>query len=427
MTTDVNALTELARASNIGEAEQAMRNFTAAGGTIMVIDTNGDIGWFTFAAVPLRPWASPSQPAYLPLDGTGANEWEGFIDYPDLPGAINPERGFLAASNNDMTGANTDGDPTNDGHPLLQTYPANGFRHERIVDRLEASDQHTPETMLDIVGDTYSLVGEAVSPVFLAVDRDDLSANAQALYDAIDGWGFTCPTGLATSDPDGDLSSDPDERTEALGCAAFHRVLSETWSLWIWDERDDRDWVRNPFLSAFFRALARPEELTHPDLFWDDITTATGAETRQQVLAAAFERAANRLEAQVGDDPSGWLWGRLHTLTIRADLFSSFGVNRYDEGPVAKDGGLYTVNVAPPIVGASSMSTTFGASERLICEANAEGVTCSVQLAGGQPHLRDADAYFSLFEHWLADEPVALPFDHAALDEPAIVGRPAEE
>lgn len=424
ISTDVNVLTELNRSSTVAEARDAVRSTTTIGQNWVIIDTAGDFGWFPYNTVPIRPWASAAQPAFLPLDGTGGQEWEGFVALEDLPQALNPTEGYLATANNDMTGANLDGDPANDGYPVLQSYPSMGIRHERIVDRLEESDSHTTATMLDIVGDTYSIIGELVSPQLLTVDRAGLSANAQAIYDAIDSWAFECPTGLATSDPSGDPSSDEGERSEALGCAAFHRVLGDVYVGWSADERSVNDWARGPSLSSLLRALVRPDELTNPDLFWDDVSTEDVTETQDDILRQAFEDAALQFEELVGDDPTDWLWGRVHTMTLAADLFSSLGLASYDQGPFATDGGLNTVNVANPSVGAASMNIHAGPSMRLICEAPEAGVGCSIQLPGGQPHFRSDDNYVGMIERWLVNEPTDLVFDHAGLDAPAIVVTP---
>lgn len=426
ISTDVNYLTELNRAANLDEARDALRNITTVGQNIVVVDTAGDIGWFPYNTVPIRPWSSLEHPGYLPLDGTGGEEWDGFIAYDDLPQAVNPDEGYLATANNDMTGANLDGDPTNDGHPLLQSYPSSGIRQQRIIDLLEATDEHTSDTMLEIVGDTFSIVGETLSPALLAVDRDELTTDGQALYDAIDAWEFDCPTGLATSDPSGAASDDSEQLAEALGCAAFHRVLSSAYGGWCGDEVEAYEWAESPWAMSFFRALVRPDELTNPDLLWDDVSTDDETETQADVLAAAFDAGAALFEGQVGDEPSDWLWGRVHASTFAADLFSSFGVPTFDDGPFAKDGGLYTVNVANIGLGGDKLNPRSGASTRLICEAPESGVTCNIQLPGGLPHFRQDANYLGLVERWLRNEPVPLVFDHAALDTPAITASPAE-
>lgn len=431
MTTDVNFLTEMMRATTIEEGRQAALNVTSIGQNWVMIDTSGDIGWYPYNTVPIRPWADATSLPFLPLTGDGTEEWDGFYDYLDLPQTTNPAEGFVATANNDMTGANLDGNPANDGYPVLQSQIAAGYRHERIVDLLEETDQHTVGTMRDIIGDTYSLIGERTSPELLAlVERDDLSTNAQALYDAMEAWQFTCPTGLQSSDPTSAASTDATEIRESKGCLAFHRVLGDSFIATFEDEAVAGNWARDPELEAFLRMIFRPEELRNPDYFWDDRTTTDVTEDASDIITAGFEAGATRLAAQeaLGDDPSGWLWGRVHTTTLLPDLFSQFpGTGQYNSPTYSTVGGLYTVNVANPNLVGDSLAHSSGASMRLICEAPTEGVTCSVQLPGGQPHFRDDDGYLSLMDEWLENTPTPLIFDGSAFGDDSIKAKAPEE
>lgn len=424
MTTDVNFLTEMMGASTIEEGRQAALNVTSIGQNWVMADTSGDIGWYPYNTVPVRPWADAASLPFLPLSGDGSEEWDGYYDYLDLPQTTNPTEGYLATANNDMTGANLDGNPANDGFPVLQSQVAAGYRHERIVDLIEETDQHTTETVRAIVGDTFSLIGEQSTPVLLAlVERDDLSADAQALYDALDAWQFTCPTGLQGSDPTSAASTDAAEVSESKGCLAFHRVFADSYQGTFNDEAEAGNWARNPELEAFLRMLFRPEELQNPVIFWDDITTTDKTEDASDIVTAGFEAAATDLAARevLGADTSNWLWGRVHTTTLLPDLFSQFpGTDKYNSPAYAKDGGLLTVNVANPSVGGDSLTNRAGASMRLICEAPAEGVTCSIQLPGGQPHFRDDEGYLSLADEWLENTPTPLAFDDSAFGDDAI-------
>ena len=94
--------------------------------------------------MPLRPWSSTASGLYswLPLPGDGSAEWSGYWELADLPQAYNPERGWVATANSDMTGALYDGDPTNDGWSPLQTLPDQAYRLQRIqeLQRLQCAD-----------------------------------------------------------------------------------------------------------------------------------------------------------------------------------------------------------------------------------------------------------------------------------------------
>ena len=54
LTTDVNFLTEIAAASTITEARDAIANVTSIGQNWVVATRDGDIGWFPYNSVPIR-------------------------------------------------------------------------------------------------------------------------------------------------------------------------------------------------------------------------------------------------------------------------------------------------------------------------------------------------------------------------------------
>jgi penicillin amidase len=409
---DTEFLTNLMDAETVDEAFEAAEYLTSTGQNWLAIDTNGNVGWMPYNNVPLRPWASLDVPTWMPIDGTGDYEWQGYYDLEDLPQARNPEAGYIATANNDMTGAFLDGNPFNDGYSVYQSYPNIGFRHERIVDLLAATDEHTRETMTSIAGDDRVLIAEDAIPVFLAdVSRDDLSADAQLLYDRIDNWDGDCPTGLDGNRPDSPAIDDELALEESRGCAAFHRVFYEAqWGTFD-DEVEVNEWADFPRDSAFLRAFLRPEELTTPDAWWDDVTTEEVVETRADIFTRAFESAAAYFNSAYGDDTDDWLWGRKHFVSLKADLFSELNITTYDDGPFAKDGGLWTVDFGRP---ANPREGTFeprlAASMRLQCEGLADGMDCRYQLPGGQRHFRDDANYNNLLPEFFANDyrPLAM-------------------
>ncbi len=71
---------------------QAMYNFN-----VLYADARGDIAYWHVGKIPIR--AAGDNP-WLPHDGTGAAEWQGFIPWEQMPHALNPEQGWLASWNN---------------------------------------------------------------------------------------------------------------------------------------------------------------------------------------------------------------------------------------------------------------------------------------------------------------------------------------
>jgi len=424
--TDVNYLGALARATNLEEARDALTNLTTIGQNVVVADRGGHIGWFPYNRVPRRPWAGMERAPFLPLPGDGSAEWGDWVPYEDLPQVIDPEAGYVATANNDMTGALWDGDPANEGQLALQESTALGYRHERIVQRLEASDQHTVDSMNDIMADVRSLAGERLVPHLLeASDGADLGDGGALLRGALEAWDLECPSGLDGIDPDTAApTDDPGVAAASAGCMAFHVLLPRLRRGAFADELFAAGFDEGsvPGYRPLYNLLLRAPDMAVGDVWWDDVSTEEVVEGRADIVVAAMRDAGTFLTAQFGDDVGAWRWGRLHTMSLRAPLFSDAGVSSYDHGPFINDGGYYTVDVANPSGSNGDRYTQrAGPSMRFACEAPADTpVRCTIQLPGGQRHFRDSPHFDDLLRKWLVNEPIPLIADVSEV-EPTLV------
>jgi len=425
--TDINLFAELAMATNMEEAKQALSNGTTVGQNWVVIDSENNVGWFPYNRLPKRTWATNlagDAPSWLPLDGSGDYEWDQYFTLEELPQAVNPESGYIATANNDMTGALFDGDPTTlfngTPHPPYQVDAAVGFRHSRIVDLIEGiGDQHTRATMDQIVSDVHSLIGERMRPGILAIANDGQTTpglGGAKVISALENWDFTCPTGLDGTDSENSpLSSDSSELLAASGCSAFHTLLIELRAR-IEDE-ENAPQGRAPSFATYY-SIVDPTQLVAGDVYWDNPGTTPEVETKYQVMSDALQAAGAFLEDELGADETQWAWGRLHGLLLSADV-STFGIFDYNNPPLseslfANDGGLFTVDVANP--GIDNFVQTAGASMRFVCEASASGPACTIQLPGGQSADIDSPNYEDLLFPYLRNEPMQVVFD---IDEAA--------
>lgn len=434
-THELDAFLDLASAANVGEAMKALENFQVGAQNFVLTDTAGRIAWYPHARVPVRPWASfdltkPDEmlPPWMPLPGDGRAEWKGYLEASSLPQLVDPPKGFIATANQDMTGATEDGDPTNDGHTVLQGIMAPGFREARIVQLLEGhKGAHTVESMHTIQADTFSLPGQLIVPALLeAAEGAELSARATAVVDSLKAWQFTCPTGLTGSDPKSPVDPDPVAARESIGCTAFHYSLNRIFDKAYADELAVSG--TTPRAEQLIRPLAislHPEWHEglpfDPDILWDDMRTQDVVETREQILVAALESAGTDLANALGTAPDGWRWGKVHTITFTTSLSSLDVQGRLNDGPYANDGGLFTVDVANPAANArgTNFQHTAGASMRIVNEASAEGIVSWMQLPGGQDLHRTSEHFGDWVEPWLKNEPFRLPFTPSEVESAA--------
>ena len=82
--------------------------------------------------------------------------------------------------------------------------------------------------------------------------------------------------------------------------------------------------------------------------WWDDKTTPDVVETREDILNKSFVNGVAELEKLLGNEPSKWSWGELHTSTFRNGTLGESGVppieSLFNRGPFPTGGGSSIVN-----------------------------------------------------------------------------------
>ena len=112
---------------------------------MLAADTAGNGGYLTRGRIPLRASTAGRR---LPVPGwTDAHEWTGDVSEADRPQAINPPEGFVATANQ----AILEYEP-----PYISADFFPPARAARIVEQLQASETHSPESLAAMQGDTTS-------------------------------------------------------------------------------------------------------------------------------------------------------------------------------------------------------------------------------------------------------------------------------
>lgn len=89
-------LFDLTRAKTVEDVDQALEKFAPCL-NFFYADKRGNIAYWHMGRIPIR--AEGDNP-WLPHDGTGAAEWQGFIPWEEMPRALNPEQGWISSWNN---------------------------------------------------------------------------------------------------------------------------------------------------------------------------------------------------------------------------------------------------------------------------------------------------------------------------------------
>ena len=163
--------------------------------------------------------SAPGQPTWMAQrrrgfrstgrDG-GGYEWTEYFNYEELPQLLNPEQGFVATANNDMTGALSDGNPTTlpsgEFHPPYQVDVSPGYRHGRIVELIEEiGSEHTLDTITAFKTTSDRRLGEEMVPGILRDRRgradDSFPRGPARCVNALNVWQFSSRPGSTASTP----------------------------------------------------------------------------------------------------------------------------------------------------------------------------------------------------------------------------------
>ena len=274
-TRDIRALLGFARAQDVFDFREALKDFDVASVNMVVADTSGNLAYFTSGEVPLRADLEAGTPLDRPelvRDGSGPGNWVpdparsdgqsipfAVIPFDEMPQLVNPPAGFVASSNNDPLGLLADGDPLNSFRPskpgavyyLGSSFDPGSYggRAGRITEllrqKVDAVEPMTVDDMKRFQGDTVLRQAELVVPFIVSAFENaqlpdappELAAFTQdpALIEAVGrlaAWDFSTPTGIPegydASDVDGAPAGTvpPEEVTASIAATIYHTFLA---------------------------------------------------------------------------------------------------------------------------------------------------------------------------------------------------------
>ena len=371
-----------------------LRQFHSPPLNVSYADADGNIGFQVSGRIPVRPGPGPgpgeARPGTMPRPGwDGNHDWSGFIPFDALPRAYNPPGGAIVTANHAVTAEDYP-------HPLTFEWAA-GFRAERIMQRLAARPRHDAGSFRTLQQDRVSLFARALLPRLRGVDLgEDASAPARRARDRLERW-------------DGDM--DP-ERPEPL---VFHAWVWEFGRLVTADELGPvqrRAWGRKgPFIQRI---------LETSEVWCDDLATAR-AETCDEMLARALERAVSRIAERQGDDPAAWRWGQEHhALAEHRPLSSSPLAPLFNlRGPAP--GSIYTVNSFEfsPLDDERPFTSTHGPSLRAVYDLADLDRSLFIHSTGQSGNVL-SPRYDSFEERWRNGEYLTIPTRSEAFEEGAL-------
>lgn len=375
----------LDRAQHWEEFVEAMRAIEAPQLSVSYADVQGNIGYWVTGKTPVRAGGQGRVPA---PGWTGEHEWIGEVPFAEMPHALNPAAGYVVHCNNRIVA---------DDYPYyLGNEWMNGYRARRLSEMIESRGQLTAGDCREMQMDVTCLPGlefvRLVREVFPQAggpaEAGDLDL-ALALLDAWDGR-------LSTDSVGGSLYEVAraalvralfgpvlgPELTERWLGKAFHPILKPTHEFYGHDT------------AVLLRLLGDPAS------WW--MAQAGG---REALLRRGLAEAVAWLRSELGPDPAGWQWGRLHRITFGHALGVQKPLDRvFNRGPWPIGGDTDTPLQTAILPGPSYHNTAWSPSMRHIIDLGDLERSQAVAPIGqsgqlGSPHYDDQAGLWSRGEY----------------------------
>ncbi|MDT0540385.1 penicillin acylase family protein [Croceitalea sp. P059] len=342
-------------------------------------DKEGNIGWQAVGIAPIRRNFS----GLVPVPGDGRYEWDGYLPIVDKPNSYNPETGFIATANQNVTPED------------YKYWDAIGFswsdpyRGDRVNEVLESDKKMTMEDMKALQTDYLSIPARILVPMLqgIAFDR-----KASAAIEELEGW---------------------DYKLESNSIAAAIYVAWENQLKALADEQFIPEEAKSIISSIQMKRIV--DWLVTPG----DKFGANSILSRNQFLATAFSNAVEDLEKNLGSDIKQWQYGQennKHTYVEHAlSAVSHDSIkNKLNLGPLPRGGNAYT----PGSTG-GNLKQSSGASFRMI--VNTGDWDAAIGTNGpGQSGNPESPFYDNLFEPWANDNYFPVYYSRDKIDSVAV-------
>ena len=270
--------------------------FGAPSQNFVYADVDGHIGYQLPGAIPVRTLATDIGDRPVP-GWDGQHEWESYVPFDDLPSVFDPPSGRIATANNAVYSDKA----------FIGAEYDRGDRAARILELIDAAGNKVSlDTFAAIQGDTTLRRAARLTPALLDLKPAPATRDGGAVLEAISRWDGRCDT-------------------TSTGCSAY-LVFENALVRAIFDDELGplaRDYVGADVATDLAATLlGTPEGLA--SAWWGDAKTGRKA-SPADVVAAALDAAGSQLRRDLGE-PSGWTWGRIHTIQFRESTLGDSGI-----------------------------------------------------------------------------------------------------
>lgn len=351
------------QARNWEEFREACNYSNIPGENMIWADREGNIGWQSVGIAPIRRNFS----GMVPVPGDGRYEWDGYLPIKAKPHVYNPEAGFFATANENVT-------PTD--YPYMDAIGyswSDPFRSDRVAEFLGSGRKHTLLDMARLQTSYLSVPARLLAPMLANAQTDDPKLSRMIAY--LLDWDFELT-----------------KNSIAAGIYnEWEKALRENMSELMVPEEV------KPFISL--QMLKVVNWLMVPDRKFGEDPIAG----RNDFLLRALKKAGDKLTLKLGPDMNKWQYGQLNYKTVMMKHPMSNAVKpevrkQLDIAPVPRGGNSYTVNNT-----GSGDVQTHGATFKILVDTGDWDMTLGTNSPGQAGNPEDPH-YRNLFPIWASDQ-----------------------
>ena len=309
-------------ASNWEEFREATKKFDVPAQNLLYADRDGNIGYQSPGKLPIRRDGLYGD---LPIEGwLSENDWQGFVDFEELPYTLNPSSGYIITANQSV-------------HPdqPWPNYYARGYRAEAIerVINQYMSGKISVDDMQAMQINNFDYSAAYVLPYVF----NNVYIDSQVLTE-LKEW--------AISEEKFEMNI---ESTGAAAWAVFYKTLAEQTfeELVVFDNAGNEISLQpgnSDSTSEIFRTLLKDPN----HIMWDDVNTS-GKENLTDILERTLSISDKTIvEIFDSSDSDDWEWGKIHTITYPTNLLGEAGIpiltGLVNIGPVETSGSNFAIN-----------------------------------------------------------------------------------
>jgi penicillin G amidase len=369
---EVNAFYRINTAKNWWEFKSGLKEFCAPAQNFIYADTAGNIGYKAAGYVPIRKTEYKNDfiiPSFTDM------EWEGFVDFNELPETYNPKQDYIVTANtNPFEWLKTE----NKNHFYISYIWEPPSRFDRINLLLQGGFKFNISEFKLMQASYQSPYAKEVAGYILGAFKDikDINNETNDVLNKLRNWNGEMPA---------------NESIAAIYNSFFIQLLK---NIYLDELGEDvfHDFLMIPNLPFRSTLLILRNYRSDNPLWFDDINTPR-VETRDEIIRKSLFDALNFLKAKFNNnDINSWHWGALHKVTFKhplgivPQLAASFNL-----GPFEVGGDQTTVNNAEfsfsEAIKKGNYDNILGASMRMIVDLSDISHSLSVNTTGqsGQP------------------------------------------